>query len=70
MDKYPKHHYLAQLKKEFTMRKLMSFLIAVAMVISMTVSPVCAGGGKVQHEHGAADAPGPGDDAMGSQSHN
>lgn len=52
------------------MRKLMSLLIAVAMVISMAVSPVCAGGGKVQHEHGAADAPGPGDDAMGSQSHN
>lgn len=49
------------------MRKLMSILIAVTLIVGMAVSPVFAGGGKVQHENGAPTAPGPGDDARGNQ---
>lgn len=52
------------------MRKLMSLLIAVTLVASVAVSPVFAGGGKVQHENGAAEAPGPGGDAQGNQVQN
>jgi hypothetical protein len=51
------------------MKKVVSFLVLLILALSLAVSPVCAGGGKVQYEHGAADAPGPGDDAKGYQSH-
>lgn len=49
------------------MKKMMSLLIAVTMAVCMVVSLSFAGGGKVQHERGAATAPGPGDDARGNQ---
>jgi hypothetical protein len=50
------------------MKKVLSLLAVLILAVSMAVSPVCAGGGKMQHENGAADAPGPGDDAQGYQS--
>jgi hypothetical protein len=37
------------------MRKLMSLLIAVTLVVSMAVSPVCAGGGKNRGDAGAGE---------------
>ena len=49
------------------MKKVLSLLAIFTLVVSIAVSPVFAAGGKVQHETGAADAPGPGDDAQGNQ---
>jgi len=50
------------------MKKFSAVLVAMAFLVSVAVvSPVWAGGGKNQHEIGAPDAPGPGDDAKGNQ---
>lgn len=49
------------------MKKLMSLLIAVALIAGVAVSPVFAAGGKNQNEIGAPSAPGPGGDAQGNQ---
>lgn len=49
------------------MKKVLSLLAVVTLVVGMAVSPVSAGGDKVQHERGAEAAPGPGDDAKGNQ---
>jgi len=49
------------------MKQVLSLLAAVTLIFSMAVTPVCAGGDKVQNEHGAATAPGFGDDAQDHQ---
>ncbi|MGI9536327.1 MAG: hypothetical protein ACR2PB_04600 [Desulfocapsaceae bacterium] len=57
------------------MRKLMTLLIAITVVVSVAVSPVFAGGGKVQgdnstqgNEQGVlGNGESPGDDKMGNQ---
>ncbi|MGW8194903.1 MAG: hypothetical protein ACWGOX_11630 [Desulforhopalus sp.] len=49
------------------MKKVLSLLALLTLVVSMAVSPVFAGGGKNQNEIGAESAPGPGDDAQGNQ---
>lgn len=49
------------------MKRVLFLLIALAMVMGPVVSPAFAGGDKVQHENGAADAPGPGANAQGNQ---
>ncbi len=50
------------------MKKFFAVLVSMALLVSVAVvSPVWAGGGKNQHEIGAPDAPGPGDDAKGNQ---
>ena len=49
------------------MKKILSLLAVIALVVSMAVSPVAAAGGKNQNEIGAETAPGPGDDAQGNQ---
>ena len=49
------------------MKKIYMVLVSMALIVSVTVSPVCAGGDKNQHEIGAPSAPGPGDDAQGRQ---
>lgn len=49
------------------MKKVLSFLAVLTLVVSMAVSPVFAAGGKNQNEIGAASAPGPGDDARDNQ---
>ena len=53
---------------EAMMKKFSAVLVAMALLVSVAVvSPVWAAGGKNQHEIGAPDAPGPGDDAQGNQ---
>jgi hypothetical protein len=54
-------------KKGLTMKKVFALLIALALMASVTIAPVYAGGDKNQHENGAETAPGPGDDAQGNQ---
>ena len=49
------------------MKKILSLLAVFTVAVSMAVTPVLAGGGKVQHERGASTAPGPGDDVRGNQ---
>lgn len=49
------------------MKKMFVVLVSMALLVSVAASPVWAGGGKNQHEVGAPDAPGPGDDARGNQ---
>jgi len=49
------------------MKKLLSILISLALLASVAIAPVYAGGDKNQHEHGSETAPGPGDDARGNQ---
>jgi hypothetical protein len=53
---------------EEMMTKLFAVLVSLALLASVaTISPVWAAGGKNQHEVGAPDAPGPGDDAQDNQ---
>jgi hypothetical protein len=52
---------------ETMMKKIFAVLVSMALLVSVAVSPVWAGGDKNQNEHGAPDAPGPGDDAQGRQ---
>ena len=48
------------------MKKLFAVLLSMTLLISVAaVSPVWAGGGKVQHENG--EPFGPGSDAQGNQ---
>lgn len=49
------------------MKKVFGILIALALIMSVAIAPVYAGGGKNQNEIGAPGAPGPGDDAQGNQ---
>ena len=49
------------------MKKICTLFVSLVVVLGLAVSPVFAGGGKVQHERGAESAPGPGDDAKGNQ---
>lgn len=49
------------------MKKVLSLLAVVTLVVGLAVTPVFAGGDKVQHERGADTAPGPGDDARDRQ---
>jgi hypothetical protein len=49
------------------MKKMFAVLVSMALLVSVAVSPVWAGGSKNQHEKGAPTAPGPGDDAQGNQ---
>ncbi len=49
------------------MKKLFAIVISVFLLFGAIISPVYAGGDKVQHENGAETAPGPGDDAEGNQ---
>jgi len=50
------------------MKNFLTVLISMTFLFSVAaVSPVWAGGGKNQHEIGAPEAPGPGDDAKGNQ---
>mgnify|MGYP007113721799 CR=1 FL=1 len=49
------------------MKKFFAVLVSMALLVSVAISPVWAGGGKNQHEKGAPTAPGPGDDAQGNQ---
>lgn len=67
MGKCPKYHNVIQTRKETPMKQVLSLLAAVTLIFSMAVTPVCAGGDKVQNEHGAATAPGFGDDAQDHQ---
>jgi hypothetical protein len=55
------------LGKGENMKKGFAILISLALLMSVTVSPVWAGGDKNQHELGTEAAPGPGDDAQGNQ---
>ena len=66
MDKNSPHKSINLM--EVMMKKLSAVLVSIALLFSVAVvSPVWAGGGKVQHENGAETAPGPGDDAQGNQ---
>ena len=49
------------------MNKFFTVLVSMALLVSIAVSPVWAGGDKNQKEIGAPTAPGPGDDAKGNQ---
>ena len=49
------------------MKKILGILIVLALFMSFVITPIYAAGGKNQHEIGAPDAPGPGDDAQGNQ---
>jgi len=49
------------------MKKVFTILISLALLSSVAIAPVYAGGDKNQNEHGAEEAPGPGDDAQGNQ---
>ena len=49
------------------MKKFCALCGSLILVVGLAVSPVFAGGGKNQHEIGAPDALGPGDDAQGNQ---
>ncbi|MGD9010263.1 MAG: hypothetical protein PVG41_20230 [Desulfobacteraceae bacterium] len=51
------------------MKKLLSILICLTLVAIVATAPAYAGGDKNQHEIGAPEAPGPGDDAQGNQAH-
>jgi len=49
------------------MKKVLVILISLTFLMGFAVAPVHAGGDKNQHEIGAPDALGPGDDAQGNQ---
>jgi len=49
------------------MKKLFVSIVLAIAIFGAVISPVYAGGDKVQHENGAETAPGPGDDAEGNQ---
>jgi len=49
------------------MKKVFLICISLALLMSVAIAPVYAGGDKVQHEHGTDSAPGPGDDFQGNQ---
>jgi len=49
------------------MKKVFTLMISLVLFFGVAIAPVWAGGGKVQEEHGAPSAPGPGDDAQGNQ---
>ncbi len=49
------------------MKRVLFLAVATTFAIGTFISPVLAGGDKVQHEIGAQTAPGPGDDAQGNQ---
>lgn len=49
------------------MKKICALILSLVFVFGMVITPALAGGDKVQHEHGASTAPGPGDDAQGNQ---
>ncbi len=49
------------------MKKFFTVLVSMALLVSVAVAPVWAGGGKNQNEIGAPSAPGPGDDAKDNQ---
>ena len=52
---------------EVAIKKICTLFVSLVVVLGLAVSPVFAGGDKVQHERGAKSAPGPGDDAKGNQ---
>ena len=52
---------------ETMMKKFLIVFISMALLVSVAISPVWAGGGKNQNEVGAPQAPGPGDDAQDNQ---
>ena len=55
-------------RMEAMMKKFLAVFVSMVLLVSVAVvSPVWAGGGKNQHEIGAPEAPGPGDDAKGIQ---
>ena len=58
---------LEQKQKGKIMKKVFVILISLALLSSVAIAPVYAGGDKNQHENGAETAPGPGDDAQGNQ---
>jgi opacity protein-like surface antigen len=58
------------------MKKVFAILISLALLMSVAIAPVYAGGGKVQGDEGqgtvsqgdnGSDEASPGDDAMGNQ---
>jgi len=49
------------------MKRVFTILISLALLTSVAMAPVYAGGGKNQNEIGAPEAPGPGDDAQDNQ---
>jgi hypothetical protein len=49
------------------MKRWFAVLLSMALLASVAVTPVLAGGDKNQNERGADTAPGPGDDAQGNQ---
>lgn len=49
------------------MKKMFAVLVSLVVLLSLSISPVWAGGDKNQKEIGAPTAPGPGDDAKGNQ---
>lgn len=49
------------------MKKLFVMIISMVLLFGAVISPVYAGGGKVQHENGSGTAPGPGSDAQDNQ---
>jgi hypothetical protein len=49
------------------MKKVFTILVSLALLSSVAIAQVYAGGDKNQNEHGAETAPGPGDDAQGNQ---
>jgi hypothetical protein len=54
-------------EKGESMKKVLGIMISLVLIMSVAIAPVYAAGGKNQHEIGAPDAPGPGDDAQGYQ---
>ena len=54
-------------KGDLLMKKFFVVLMSLALLTSVAIAPVYAGGDKNQHERGAETAPGPGDDARGNQ---
>ena len=54
-------------KGDLMMKKFLAVLISMALLASVAIAPVYAGGDKNQNEHGTETGPGPGDDAQGNQ---
>jgi len=49
------------------MKKAFTLIISLVVFLSVAITPVWAGGDKVQHENGTEDNGGAGDDAQGNQ---
>ncbi|MBW1842530.1 MAG: hypothetical protein JRI75_12180 [Deltaproteobacteria bacterium] len=49
------------------MKKVFILMISLVLFFSVAITPVWAGGDKVQNEIGSEGAPGPGSDAQGNQ---